>query len=405
MTESTKVAECSLPTILILDDEADIRQMISLCLKKGGFQFFLAESAAEAYNLLNTNRFDAILSDIKMPGEDGVTFLGRVHDSWPDIPVILMTGQPQLQMAINAIKNGAFDFIQKPFDIEHLLKIVGRALKYHNLKIMEKQYYADLEIAVAEKTAQLKESMIELDYARSAIQKAVSDKTAFMSTISHEMRTPMNGVIGSLELLMDEGLSGVAAEYTVMARQSADKMMELIEQLLSFNSTLTSANDSSCRNLIDLPNLLKSIISRQQPLFNNKKIILSLLMSPNLPQKIWTDREKLSRLLEILLGNALKFTKSGSVILEISTSYSYNQDDQLYITVTDSGIGIPEGMLERIFEPFVQGDSSYSRSYEGAGLGLAIAKQNATLLNGNIWAEHIPEGGSRFVVTLELKTP
>lgn len=111
------------------------------------------------------------------------------------------------------------------------------------------------------------------------------------------------------------------------------------------------------------------------------------------------------RLFEILLGNALKFTQHGSVSLDVCYACSAEQGDMLVCTVTDSGIGIPEGMLERIFEPFVQGDSSLSRGYEGVGLGLSIARQNALLLDGNIFAEHVSVGGSRFTVTLKIITP
>ena len=108
MPELTQHAEQLLPHILIVDDEPDIRQMVSLCFQMHSFRITCAENAAEAFKLLLTEQFDAIVSDVMMPGEDGIVFLGRVHESWPEIPVILMTGHAQLQMAVNAIKNGAF---------------------------------------------------------------------------------------------------------------------------------------------------------------------------------------------------------------------------------------------------------------------------------------------------------
>jgi signal transduction histidine kinase len=128
-------------------------------------------------------------------------------------------------------------------------------------------------------------------------------------------------------------------------------------------------------------------------------------MAEDLPSKIWTDREKMFRLFEILLGNALKFTDRGSVTLSVSRTCSEVDGEMLICTVTDSGIGIPPDMLERIFEPFVQGDGSFTRRHEGVGLGLAIARQNALLLNGRLKAENLPEGGSRFTATLKVSTP
>jgi len=215
----------------------------------------------------------------------------------------------------------------------------------------------------------------------------------------------MNGVLGSIELLSDEITSGPAAEYLAMARQSADSMMTLINQLLSFNSMSSRNPVAALRDLVDLHALLRGIIEEQQPLFKRKGITLVLQLTDDLPLQIWTDREKLCRLFEILLDNALKFTEHGSVTLAASRDCCKEGEEILLCTLTDSGIGIPQGMLERIFEPFVQGDGSLTRSHEGVGLGLAIARQNASLLNGRLWAEHLPEGGSRFSVSFKINTP
>lgn len=409
MSELIQSTEQPTPHILVVDDEPDIRQMVSLCLQKNGFRVICAGNSAEACTLLAVEQFDAIISDVMMPGEDGIAFLGRVNESWPEIPVILMTGHAQLQMAVNAIKNGAFDFIHKPFDFDHLRKTVMRAINYRNLQMMEKNYRVELEETVARRTAELRESMAELDFARMAIQYAATDKSTFMSTVSHEMRTPMNGVIGSLDLLAEEGLTGAASEYLSMARQSANNMMALINQLLSFNKQNVHSGGAPHHDLIDLKSLLSSIVAEQQPLFTRKGLALSLHMANDLPRQIWTDREKMYRLFEILLGNALKFTDHGAASLSVSRTCSDADDngtgEMLYCTVTDSGIGIPNGMLERIFEPFVQGDGSFTRRHEGVGLGLAIARQNALLLNGHLQAENVPGGGSRFIVTLKISTP
>lgn len=405
MSELTQLAEQSMPHILVVDDEPEIRHMIEICLQKCKFRITCAGNVAEACTQLQMESFDAVISDVMMPGEDGIAFLGRVHSAWPEIPVILMTGHAQLQMAVNAIKNGAFDFICKPFDFDHLRKIISRAVNFRNLQRMELNYRAELEETVLLRTAELKESMAELDFARTTLQQAATDKSMFMSTVSHEMRTPMNGVIGSLELLSEEGLTGSALEYLSMARQSADNMMTLINQLLSFNTLSVQGGSARYCDLIDLRSFLNKVVADQQPLFARKKVTLSLKAADDLPQQIWTDREKLCRLFEILLGNARKFTERGAVSVEVSHTSSESEGELLFCTVTDSGIGVPDGMLERIFEPFVQGDGSLTRSYEGVGLGLAIARQNALLLNGHVWAEHVPAGGSRFIVTLKLNTP
>lgn len=394
-----------IPCVLIVDDEADIRQMVSICLGKSGFQIKIAENANEAHKLLEVDKFDAIVTDVMMPGEDGIAFLGRVHEAWPEIPVILMTGHAQLQMAVNAIKNGAFDFVHKPFDFGHLRKIVERAVNYTKLQRIEKNYRAELEETVANRTAKLKEAMAELDFSRSALLKAATDKSNFMANISHEMRTPMNGVIGALDLLAEAGVSGAQSEYLAIARQSADDMVAMINQLLTFNRGIGTGEGTACYDLINLKSFLNNLMADQQAGFDRKALTLALTVADDVPLKIWTDRGQLSRLLDILIGNALKFTDHGGVTLDVSCQNAEDGDAFLQFTVTDSGAGITEGMLERIFEPFVQGDGSLTRRYGGVGLGLSIARQISLLLNGRLWAEHAPGGGSRFIFSLKTIAP
>ncbi|MEI6207565.1 MAG: response regulator [Desulfuromonadales bacterium] len=397
--------EQPVPHILIVDDEADIRQMVTICLKKSGFRIDSAGDAQEAYSFLEQDIYDAIITDVMMPGEDGIAFLGRVHQTWPELPVILMTGHAQLQMAVNAIKNGAFDFVHKPFDFDHLRKIVERAINYSHLRRMEKNYRAELEETVLNRTAELKGAMAELDFARSALLKSATDKSNFMANISHEMRTPMNGVIGALELLAEEGISGIQAEYLSMARQSADEMVTMINQLLTFNQGFGSGAGAARYDLIDLTGFLNTLIEDQKAGFSRKGIALALNIATDVPRQFWTDKEQLSRLIGILIGNAFKFTDRGGVTLDVSVQTAENDVAQLLFAVTDSGTGIAGEMLERVFEPFVQGDGSFTRRHGGVGLGLAIARQIALLLNGRLWAEHAPGGGSSFKFCINIIVP
>lgn len=391
--------------LLIVDDEIVILDMLKLVLQKSGYLVSCAENTAEAFRLLEQEACDVILTDVMMPGEDGISFLGRVHRSWPELPVIVMTGNAQLQMAINAIKNGAFDFIHKPLDFEYLHKVVARAVKYSALQRMEMSYRTELEETVARRTAELTKAMTELDFARSALLKGATDKSEFMATISHEMRTPMNGVVGALDLLAEAGLDGVRSEYLDMARRSADSMVALINHLLTFDGGAGHVAGAARYDLIDLIADLTSLVENIQPDFARKGLSLNVQLSAEIPHKIWMDRLCFNRLLGILLGNALKFTEQGGATLAASLLHSPDNDVQLCIKVSDSGIGIPTGMLERIFEPFVQGDGPGGHLREGAGLGLAIARQNALLLNGRLWADHVEGGGSSFTFVTNVITP
>lgn len=390
---------------MIVDDETELCKMVEICLKQSGFSISTAHNAANAYHMLEQEAYDAIITDVMMPGEDGISFLGRVHQAWPQIPVVLMTGHAQLKMAVDAIKNGAFDFIHKPFDFAHMRKIMERAANYSKLLRMEKNYLAELEETVVCRTAELKNAMEEIYLARSALLKNANEKNEFMSNVSHEMRTPMNGVIGGLSLLEDEVLSPKGREYLEIVRQSSDSMLALIDQLLTFGRGAGQSCADARYDLINLETVLKAVVAEQQEAFEKKNISLTLLIAEDAPNEIWTDKEHLIRLFGILLGNALKFTDKGAVSLEVSHEDDAIHGKRLCFSVTDSGIGIPEGMLERIFEPFVQADGSYTRCYGGVGLGLTIARQKALILNGRLWAEHVPSGGSCFILSMKAIIP
>lgn len=206
---------------------------MTICLGSAGFRISTAANTADAYNLLTAESLDAVVTDVMMPGEDGIAFLGRVHETWPDIPVIIMTGHAELEMAVDAIKSGAFDFVYKPLDAAYIRKIVARAVNYTKLQRLEKDYLALLEDTVNRRTAELKGSYAQLDLANSALLKSATEKIEFMSGISHKMRTPMNGVVGGISLLEDEVSTVEGKEYLDIVRQSADSMMALIEQLLT----------------------------------------------------------------------------------------------------------------------------------------------------------------------------
>ncbi|BCS53728.1 hybrid sensor histidine kinase/response regulator [Geobacter sp. SVR] len=394
MTDGIRSLNGEPARILVVDDEEGILCILAHHLGKYGAPVRTASCPAEAYDVISESEFDVILTDVTMPGEDGITFLGKVHERLPDVPVIIMTGYAKLQYAVDAIKNGAFDFIHKPFDFAHLDSVIAKAIKFSYLRRLERNYNAELEKTVIRRTNELKETLAELDAAREALFTATQQKNRFMSTITHEMRTPMNGVIGALELLMDEELTGSRREYAVLARQASDNMLDLIDRLLSFADG-TTRSPVVPNAWMDIAGTIGAVAREHRPQFAAKGLAFDVLIDSALPERIMCDREKLSRLLDILLGNSLKFTEQGFVRLDVSEQ---NKDGRgaVRFCVSDSGIGIPEDMLERIFDPFTQVDSSLTRRYGGAGLGLSIARQISLLLNGDLSATSVEGQGSSF---------
>ena len=156
MEKTRQDIEQAHPHILIVDDQVDVCCMMANFLKKSGFKVSLACTVAEAYDMMEQEPFTTIISNVKMPGEDGISLLVRVRKTCPDTPVILMAGAADLQMAIAAINHGAFDFIQKPFDYTHMTKVVERAVNYTRLRHLESNFLVEVEQSVSQRTRGLK---------------------------------------------------------------------------------------------------------------------------------------------------------------------------------------------------------------------------------------------------------
>ncbi|MEI6306648.1 MAG: response regulator, partial [Deltaproteobacteria bacterium] len=381
--------------ILVVDDEIKVLEMIRFFLEKSGYLASTANCAESAYQLLDQNNFDAILTDVNMPGEDGIKFLAKIHKQLPDVPVIMMTGYAQLQTAVDAIKNGAFEFICKPFDLQHLTQVLDKALEFSRLRHLEKRYRAELEETVALRTDELKNALTQLDKTRKLLLDTSTQKNEFMTTITHEMRTPMNGVIGALDLMLETDLAGAPREYLLLARQSADNMMALVNQLLSFSDRVNNVIVES-NEIINLWSFLEELVHDYLDRCAAKGLELDIRIDSDVPHRVGCDGEHLSQLLHILLGNAIKFTDNGEISLNVSVEQHDDKSALIHFSVKDSGIGIPEEMLEHIFDPFFQVDGSITRRYGGIGLGLSIAQQIAQLLGGRIWAASTLGDGSIF---------
>lgn len=238
------VAEADYTTsILAVDDETDILPLLEFCLKAPETSVTTTHDARHALELLKNDRFDLIISDVMMPEMDGLQFLEEVRKNHPDMPVILMSGYAQLELALSAMKQGAFDLVQKPFDFELLRKSVRKAAEMAYLRKLEHRYRDELERTVQMRTEELQQAVQELEKARDEIQKASEERDEFVATISHEMRTPMNGIVGPLELLSETNLGTEQRNYLGIARTSAERMVALVNQMITLASQAFSEID------------------------------------------------------------------------------------------------------------------------------------------------------------------
>jgi signal transduction histidine kinase len=371
-------------TVLLVDDDPALLDALTaaLSIRLPSVSTHTSDGAASALRLVAAQSYDAVVSDVKMPGIDGLELLARIGEIDPDVPVLLITGHGENDLAIQALRAGAYDLIPKPIDRDYLVAALVRAIERRQLRRELEAQGAELRQRAAELEWRVEERTRELVQANRV-------KDEFLGLISHELRTPLTVILGHAELLQ---LRGDALDADVRRQAVADLQVEaqrlqrVIENLLVLSRLDYGAETES------EPALLRHVLTDDAVLHAsvdpNRRVVVTF---PEEPTLVLAEPTHIELVVRNLLSNAEKYSPPDEAI-EVRIE---PRDDEVAVRVLDRGEGIRPEEADAIFRPFYRSPFRSSAAF-GMGIGLAVCQRLVEAHGGRIWACPRDDGGSEF---------
>jgi len=357
--------------ILVVDDDCDDRRLVELFLKKSSqsveFTVSAAATIAQALEILKAGFFDVMLLDLQLPDSNGIQTVQKARSASAGVPIVVLTGLADEETGLEAIRNGADDYLIKGQSLQYTLV---RAVRY---AIERKQ------------TERLKE--------------VVKVKSDFLSTVSHELRTPLTCMKESIDII----LGGLVGEINSQQRKflnittrNIDRLSRLIDNVLHFQK-LEAGKMKLHMAPNDMNEVIRDVKETMAPLADEKGITLDIRLDETIPAADF-DKDKITQVLMNLTDNAIKFTHKGGIVIE-----SYQRDGSVCVYVKDTGLGIRKESLPRLFCEFEQLSDPKEGKIGGSGLGLAISRKIVEEHNGRIWPESEFNKGTTFYFELPFQ--
>lgn len=369
----------SMQSILVADDNADMRDYLVRLLSPL-WAVKAVSNGREAWNAIQELKPDLLIADIMMPEMSGLKLLDAVRSSKDNahLPVLLLSAKAGEEARAEGIEAGADEYLVKPFPARELYARVTRLLQ-------QRQSEQTLETAVRERTEQL--------------ENALQAKSRFLSTVSHEVRTPLSGVLGLVELLV---LNAEDDETRTMAQTALDaskRLLQILNDLLDASKLQAGKISLEHRKFAVRP-VIGDIVQLVMPDLEKKGLRIASQVNDDVPEFICGDELRLRQILLNLAFNAVKFTEEGHIRISVSVRNKSDHCVTLRLAVQDTGIGITSEQKKKLFEAFTQADDSTTRLYGGTGLGLNISQSLTEMMGGQIGAESEPRDGSTFWVEI-----
>lgn len=368
-------------SILVIDDEAGIREGCRRALTPLGYDVDVAPTGATGLRKLREGAFDLVLLDLMMPGMSGIEALDHIHEIDPDIVVIIITGYATVEAAVKTIKKGAYDFISKPFTSDDLILVVNQGLEHRRLTLETRRLRT------------IEEEAKGLARAKQELEKLDAMKSRFMLTVAHELRAPLGAIQGYLGLVLDGYAGEDEREMLQSAHQRCGELLDVIHDLLILAQMKERATDVK-KTTVSVADVLEEVVSLLKAQAEQKDVTFRLEISSR-PEML-ANRENLKQLWTNLISNAVKYTPAGGTVVASVDE----RDGHVVGTVSDTGMGIPADDMPRIFEEFYRTKGAKEIDPHGTGLGLPIVKAIIETYGGTIDVDSRPGEGTTFTFSL-----
>lgn len=389
--------------VLVVDDNPTNIDVIKKTLEPKNLNFFVAQNGMAALNLVSKVKPDLILLDIMMPEMNGYMVCQELkrNKATKDIPVIFVTAKIEIEDLEKGFSSGCVDYITKPFISSEMLARVSGHLRLRKLNQLKDEWIEQMEEAKSQLTKLVRERTVSLEKAKEEAEKANKEKTEYLIKLTHELRTPMNAILGFSQLLaMDPGpsLTPIQKKNIDHIKMAGNHLVALIDDILDLEKIETGKINLSCEKLRLEKLVNERVMPLVQGLAESLNIKIKNKIDTNSKVQIYCDPLRMSQALINLVSNAIKYNrKEGSVTLD----FIKHPDGMARIIVADTGPGIPKEKLDSIFKPFIRLNSP-DREIEGLGIGLTITKRFVELMGAKLLVQSKVGQGSVFSIQFPM---